>query len=80
MAAGDAYRLNSFVVVVNDSTCGRSLVAWPAKGGGGLKWLEGTGENLVLFELPMEQLRQGSRDFLRQIRFDPHQREEKPDE
>jgi orotate phosphoribosyltransferase len=72
MAAGDAYRIYSFIIVANDRSCGDSLVASPEKGVGKVRWLDKArlSSNLVCFELPVERLRHRDQPFLKEIVFD----------
>lgn len=79
MAAGDAYRIYSFIIVVNDVGCGDSLIASPEKGSGKIKWMDTrNSEHPIYCELPVEKLRRRDESFLREIVYSSHIAEEKP--
>lgn len=70
IAAGDAYRLNSCVVVANDHACGSSVVASPRKGDQKVKFLRADEDDeLFFFEFPLSEMKAEAPSFLRQIPY-----------
>lgn len=67
MAAGDAYRLNSYLVCVNDANLGRSYVASPEKGESKHRWLDPGSEGTCYVELDIRGLTAGSDRFHRRL-------------